>query len=101
MMRSLHGNSGAGLVFRSARLCSLRSVFTGCRAVMLPRFGGPEVLELRENVPVPNLNPNEVLVRAKAVSVNPLDCRVSVLCSIRFAIRYNRRLPLIWNQGLA
>ncbi|CAA7028412.1 unnamed protein product [Microthlaspi erraticum] len=76
VMRSLRGNSGSGLVFRSARLCSLRSVFTGCRAVILPRFGGPEVLELWENVPVPNLNPNEVLVRAKAVSVNPLDCRI-------------------------
>ncbi|VVA97685.1 unnamed protein product [Arabis nemorensis] len=75
-MRSVRGGSGAGLVFRSARLSSLRSIFTGCRAVMLPRFGGPEVLELRENVPVPNLNPNEVLVRAKAVSVNPLDCRI-------------------------
>ena len=78
MMRSLRGNSGAGLVFRPTRLNSLRSVFTGCRAVILPRFGGPEVFELRENVPVPNLNPNEVLVKAKAVSVNPLDCRVSV-----------------------
>ena len=80
MMRSLRGSSMAGLVSHPARLSSLRSIFTGCRAVMLPRFGGPEVLELRENVPVPNLNPNEVLVRARAVSVNPLDCRVSVLC---------------------
>lgn len=50
---------------------------TSCRAVLLPRFGGPEVLELRDNVIVPDLKPNEVLVRARAVSVNPLDCRVS------------------------
>ncbi|CAN6810718.1 unnamed protein product [Brassica oleracea] len=76
-MRSLRGSSKAVSIFRPARLSSLRSIFTGCRAVMLPRFGGPEVLELRENVPVPNLNPNEVLVRAKAVSVNPLDCRAT------------------------
>ncbi|KAJ4893657.1 GroES-like zinc-binding alcohol dehydrogenase family protein [Raphanus sativus] len=75
--RSYRGSSMAGFVSRRpARLSSLRRIFTGCRAVMLPRFGGPEVLELRENVPVPNLNPNEVLVRAKAVSVNPLDCRM-------------------------
>ncbi|CAH8293265.1 unnamed protein product [Eruca vesicaria subsp. sativa] len=73
VMRSLLHSSKAGFIFR---LSSRRSIFTGCRAVMLPRFGGPEVLELRENVPVPNLNPNEVLVRAKAVSINPLDCRL-------------------------
>ncbi|KAI3457412.1 hypothetical protein Pfo_014075 [Paulownia fortunei] len=53
-----------------------RSVVTSCRAVLLPRFGGPEVLELRDNVTVPDLKPNEVLVRARAVSVNPLDCRM-------------------------
>ncbi|KAL3652588.1 hypothetical protein CASFOL_002269 [Castilleja foliolosa] len=53
-----------------------RTVVTSCRAVVLPRFGGPEVLELRDNVSVPDLKPNEVLVRARAVSVNPLDCRM-------------------------
>ncbi|XP_010535067.1 PREDICTED: reticulon-4-interacting protein 1, mitochondrial-like [Tarenaya hassleriana] len=77
VLRSSRGGSGAGVVFRALRMSSLRGIFTGsCRAVMLPRFGGPEVLELRENVPVPNLKPNEVLVRARAVSINPLDCRM-------------------------
>jgi hypothetical protein len=47
------------------------------RAVVVPRFGGPEVLELRQGVPVPDLKPREVLVRARAVSINPLDLRVS------------------------
>ncbi|KAL2523544.1 Zinc-binding oxidoreductase [Abeliophyllum distichum] len=41
-----------------------------------PRFGGPEVLELRDNVKVPDLKSNEVLVRARAVSINPLDTRM-------------------------
>ncbi|WOH03004.1 hypothetical protein DCAR_0522394 [Daucus carota subsp. sativus] len=54
----------------------LRCIVTSCRAVVLPRFGGPEVMELRDDVSVPNLNPNEVLVRARAVSVNPLDTRM-------------------------
>ena len=54
-----------------------RTVVSTCRAVLVPRFGGAEVLELREDVIVPDLKPNEVLVRARAVSVNPLDCRVS------------------------
>ncbi|XP_074311125.1 uncharacterized protein LOC141646996 [Silene latifolia] len=53
-----------------------RSIVTSCRAVLLPRFGGPEVLELRDNVSVPDLKSNEVLIRARAVSVNPLDLRM-------------------------
>ncbi|OWM88627.1 reticulon-4-interacting protein 1, mitochondrial [Punica granatum] len=57
-------------------LRGVRFMVTSCRAVLLPRFGGPEVLELRENVAVPDLKPNEVLVRARAVSVNPLDTRM-------------------------
>lgn len=43
---------------------------------MLPRFGGPEVLELHPNVDVPDLKPHEVLVRTRAVSINPLDTRM-------------------------
>lgn len=58
---------------------SQRGIVTSCRAVVLPRFGGPEVLEVRPNVEVPDLKPNEVLVRARAVSVNPLDTRVGHL----------------------
>lgn len=53
-----------------------RNIVTSCRAVLLPRFGGPDVLELRDNVNVPNLKPNEVLVRTRAVSINPLDTRM-------------------------
>ncbi|KAE9458083.1 hypothetical protein C3L33_10016, partial [Rhododendron williamsianum] len=53
-----------------------RHIVTSCRAVVLPRFGGPEVLELRDDASVPDLKPSEVLVRARAVSVNPLDTRM-------------------------
>ncbi|XP_050220234.1 uncharacterized protein LOC126670524 [Mercurialis annua] len=53
-----------------------RSYVTTCRAVVIPRFGGPEVLELRHDVEVPQLKSNEVLVRTRAVSVNPLDTRM-------------------------
>ncbi|CAO2833357.1 unnamed protein product [Amaranthus hypochondriacus] len=65
---------GLGLGFYSS--CYRRSIVTNCRAVLLPHFGGPEVLEIRDNVPVPDLKPDEVLVRARAVSVNPLDLRM-------------------------
>ncbi|XP_019056280.1 PREDICTED: LOW QUALITY PROTEIN: reticulon-4-interacting protein 1 homolog, mitochondrial-like [Tarenaya hassleriana] len=66
-----------GIVCRPARLSSFRRTFTvSFRTVRLTRFGVPEILELRELVPVPNLKPYEVLVRARTVSINPLDCRM-------------------------
>ena len=42
------------------------------RAVVLERFGGPEVLELRD-VPDPKPGPGEVLVRVVASGTNPVD----------------------------
>ncbi|XP_039026913.1 reticulon-4-interacting protein 1 homolog, mitochondrial-like [Hibiscus syriacus] len=60
----------------SMKVGSIRCYVSRCRAVLLHRFGGPEVLELRPDVPVPDLKPNEVLVRARAVSINPLDTRM-------------------------
>ncbi|MGW0665279.1 NADP-dependent oxidoreductase [Streptodolium elevatio] len=42
------------------------------RAVQIDRFGGPEVLRLRE-VPEPAPGPEEVLVRNVATSINPVD----------------------------
>lgn len=34
-------------------------------------------MEYKEGVALPDLGPNEVLVRARAAAVNPLDIRVS------------------------
>ncbi|EAZ13567.1 hypothetical protein OsJ_03482 [Oryza sativa Japonica Group] len=62
-----------------ARAASTSAAAAGeksCRAVVVPRFGGPEVLEVRQGVPVPDLKPGDVLVRARAVSINPLDLRM-------------------------
>ena len=42
------------------------------RAVIYERFGGPEVLELRE-VPEPHAGPGEVRVRVAAAGLNPMD----------------------------
>lgn len=61
------------------RFIAHRSIATSCRAVVLTRFGGPEVLEIHPAVAIPDLKPREVLVRSRAVSVNPLDTRVSEL----------------------
>ena len=46
------------------------------RAVLLTGHGGPEMLEYREDVPVPALAPGEVLVRVSACGVNDADIRV-------------------------
>jgi NADPH:quinone reductase-like Zn-dependent oxidoreductase len=43
------------------------------RAVVFERHGGPEVLELRNDVPDPTLHPDGVVVRVRACSVNHLD----------------------------
>ncbi|MET8995372.1 NADP-dependent oxidoreductase [Amycolatopsis sp. NPDC004169] len=42
------------------------------RAVIYEKFGGPEVLELRE-VPEPHAGPGEVRVRVTAAGLNPMD----------------------------
>jgi NADPH:quinone reductase-like Zn-dependent oxidoreductase len=42
------------------------------KAVVISRYGGPEVLEYRE-VPAPVVQDDEVLVRVAAASVNPID----------------------------
>jgi NADPH:quinone reductase len=45
------------------------------RAVMIDRFGGPEVLELREVEP-PDPGPDELLVRVVAAGTNPVDAKI-------------------------
>jgi NADPH:quinone reductase-like Zn-dependent oxidoreductase len=45
------------------------------KAVVLARFGGPEVFELRD-VTVPQVGPRQVRVRVHATAVNPLDFQI-------------------------
>ncbi len=46
------------------------------RAVLLPRYGGPEVLELAD-VPLPGFAPhNEVLVKVEAAGLNPFEAKL-------------------------
>lgn len=53
-----------------------RRLSTTTRAVLLPKYGGPDSLQLHPVVAIPDLKPREVLVRARAVSINPLDLRM-------------------------
>jgi len=45
------------------------------RAMVLPRFGGPDLFEARE-VERPSPGPGEVLVRVLATAVNPVDAKL-------------------------
>jgi NADPH:quinone reductase len=45
------------------------------RAMVLPRFGGPDLFEARE-VERPSPGPGEVLVRVVATAVNPVDAKL-------------------------
>ena len=45
---------------------------TAMKAMVRHRYGSPEVLELKD-VPKPTPGDNDILIRIKAVSLNPLD----------------------------
>jgi NADPH:quinone reductase-like Zn-dependent oxidoreductase len=63
------------------------------RAFIAEQYGGPEVLQLVDDLALPQLGPNGVLVRAHATSVNPVDWKLREgwldgLWKLRF--------PVIW-----
>src|SRR5258708_12210129 len=62
------------------------------KAIICEQYGGPEVLQL-EDVEVPRVGPNGVLVRVLATSVNPIDWRLrnGMLRSVMPMI-----FPVIW-----
>ncbi|WP_154792316.1 NADP-dependent oxidoreductase [Occultella kanbiaonis] len=43
------------------------------RAITYSRYGGPDVLELTEDHPMPLVGPDSVLIRVRAAAVNPVD----------------------------
>ena len=45
------------------------------RAVVYRKFGGPEVLEVTEDHPLPQRKAGEVLIKVYSASCNPLDCK--------------------------
>jgi NADPH:quinone reductase-like Zn-dependent oxidoreductase len=68
------------------------------RAVIADQYGGPEVLEFADDVPVPRVGPNGVLVRVHATSVNPLDWKLrrGLLDAVRPVV-----FPVIWGSDLS
>ena len=56
------------------------------RAMVLPRFGGPDLFEARE-VERPSPGPGEVLVRVAATAVNPVDAKLRAKGGWRCSLR--------------
>lgn len=60
------------------------------RAVMYERYGGPEVLELRQ-VPEPHAGPGQVRIRVAAIGLNPMDPAIAATPDL--AARFDLTLP--------
>ena len=61
------------------------------KAIRIHQFGGPEVLQYEE-LPKPQLNPGEVLVKTTAAGVNPIDWKT---CSGGGASAFIGELPFV------
>jgi NADPH:quinone reductase-like Zn-dependent oxidoreductase len=68
------------------------------KAILCEQYGGPEVLQLADDLPTPKVGPNGVLVRVHASSVNPVDwkLRCGLLAPVRPVI-----FPVIWGCDLS
>ena len=67
------------------------------RAVVLPRFGGAEVLRV-ENQPFPQATDDEVVVRVRAASINPVDYKTR---QGKFPPVGENDLPMVLGRDLA
>jgi NADPH:quinone reductase-like Zn-dependent oxidoreductase len=68
------------------------------KAVIAEKYGGAEVLEIDDDLPVPRVGPNGVLVEVHATSVNPVDwkLRQGLLHAVMPVV-----FPVIWGIDFA
>ena len=68
------------------------------KAALCEQYGGPEVLQIVDDLPAPRVGPNGVLVRVHASSVNPVDWkyRRGLLDAVRPVV-----FPVIWGCDLS
>ncbi|MFO1372316.1 MAG: NADP-dependent oxidoreductase [Candidatus Competibacteraceae bacterium] len=68
------------------------------KAVRIHAYGGPDVLHYEENVPLPPLNSDDILIRVQAAAVNPVDWKIRE-GYLRKVL--NHHLPLILGWDVA
>jgi NADPH:quinone reductase-like Zn-dependent oxidoreductase len=68
------------------------------KAVIAEQYGGVEVLQISDDLPLPRVGPNGVLVQVHAASVNPVDwkMRQGLLDAVMPVV-----FPVIWGRDLA
>ena len=66
-------------------------------AVLIRRFGGPEVVELAE-IPVPEPRAGEVLVKVEAASLNPVDYKIR---GGKYPLVQDDRLPYVLGRDFS
>ena len=66
-------------------------------AVLIRRFGGPEVVELAE-IPVPEPRPGELLVKVEAASLNPVDYKIR---GGKYPLVKDDRLPFVLGRDFS
>lgn len=68
------------------------------KAILCEQYGGPDVLQIADDLSVPRVGPNGVLVRLHATSVNPVDWkfRQGLLDAVRPVV-----FPVIWGCDLS
>ena len=76
----------------------LRYAARPMRALMMTRYGGPEVTELRDGVPEPSGGPNEVCVEVRAAGLNPVDFKTR---EGKLKIIHRYRLPAVMGNEIA
>ncbi|XP_059839673.1 quinone oxidoreductase isoform X1 [Hypanus sabinus] len=73
-------------------MASGRSAVSLMRAVQVFEFGGPSVLQLRSDVPIPKPSDHQVLIRVHACGVNPVETYMR-------SGSYARKPTLPWTPG--
>jgi NADPH:quinone reductase-like Zn-dependent oxidoreductase len=68
------------------------------KAVIAQKYGGAEVLEIGDGLPLPRVGPNGVLVQVHAASVNPVDwkLRQGLLDAVMPVV-----FPVIWGRDFS
>ena len=66
-------------------------------AVLIRKFGGPEVVEFAE-IPVPEPRPGEVLVKVEAASLNPVDYKIR---SGKYPLVKDDKLPFVLGRDFS